>query len=91
MSIDNNLSERLLRGVAITRKNFMFVGSDHGSDHGGDRAAIFYTLIESAKLNGLDLKAHIAAVIDRMAKGHLSNALNALLPWNFRSFQTKPI
>ncbi len=46
----NNFSERLLRGVAITRKNFMFVGSDRG----GDRAAIFYTLIESAKLNGLD-------------------------------------
>ena len=80
LSIDNNLSERLLRGVAITRKNFMFVGSDRG----GDRAAIFYTLIESAKLNGLDPEAYIAAVIDRMAKGHLSNALDALLPWNFK-------
>ena len=87
LSIDNNLSERLLRGVAITRKNFMFVGSDRG----GDRAAIFYTLIESAKLNGLDPEAYIAAVIDRMAKGHLSNALDALLPWNFRPSQTKPI
>ena len=48
LSIDNNLSERLLRWVAITRKNFMFVGSDRG----GDRAAIFYTLIESAKFHG---------------------------------------
>ena len=86
LSIDNNLSERLLRGVAITRKNFMFVGSDRG----GDRAAIFYTLIESAKLNGLDPEAYIAAVIDRMAKGHLSSALDALLPWNFRSSKTKP-
>ena len=57
LSIDNNLSERLLRGVAITRKNFMFVGSDRG----GDRAAIFYTLIESAKLNGL------APLIHRMS------------------------
>ena len=90
LSIDNNLSERLLRGVAITRKNFMFVGSDRGSDRGGDRAAIFYTLIESAKLNGLDPEAYIAAVIDRMAKGHLSNALDALLPWNFRPSKTKP-
>ena len=45
LSIDNNLSERLLRGVAITRKNFMFVGSDRG----GDRAAVFYKLIETAK------------------------------------------
>jgi hypothetical protein len=66
LSIDNNLSERLLRGVAITRKNFMFVGRDRG----GDRAAVFYTLIESAKLNSLDLEAYITAVIDRMAKGY---------------------
>ena len=86
LSIDNNLSERLLRGVAITRKNFMFVGSDRG----GDRAAIFYTLIETAKLNGLDPEAYIAAVIDRMAKGHNSRALDALLPWNFKLAEPKP-
>ena len=58
----------------------MFVGSDRG----GERAAIFYTLIESAKLNGLDPEAYIAAVIDRMAKGHNSRALGALLPWNIK-------
>jgi transposase len=86
LSIDNNLSERLLRGVAITRKNFMFVGSDRG----GDRAAIFYTLIETAKLNGLDPEPYIAAVIDRMAKAHNSKALNALLPWNFKPAEPKP-
>ena len=73
------------RVMAITRKNFMFVGSDRG----GDRAAIFYTLIESAKLNGLDPEAYIAAVINRMAKGHLSNALDALLPWNFKPTELK--
>ena len=80
------MSERLLRGVAITRKNFMFVGSDRG----GDRAAIFYTLIETAKINGLDPEAYIAAVIDRMAKGHNSRALDALLPWNFKLAEPKP-
>jgi transposase len=85
LSIDNNLSERLLRGVAITRKNFMFVGSDRG----GDRAAIFYTLIETAKLNGLDPEAYIAQVIDRMAKGHASKQLNTLLPWNFNVAEAK--
>src|SRR6476469_1268896 len=72
--------------MAITRKNFMFIGSDRG----GDRAAIFYTLIESAKLNGLDPEAYIAAVIDRMAKGHNSKALDALLPWNFRQKPNLP-
>jgi transposase len=85
LSIDNNLSERLLRGVAITRKNFMFVGSDRG----GDRAAILYTLIETAKLNGLDPEAYIAQVIDRMAKGHPSKQLNTLLPWNFKVAEAK--
>ena len=85
LSIDNNLSERLLRGVAITRKNFMFVGSDRG----GDRAAVFYTLIETAKLNGLDPEAYIAAIINRMATGHASKKLDALLPWNFKLAEAK--
>jgi transposase len=79
------LSERLLRGVAITRKNFMFVGSDRG----GDRAAVFYTLIETAKLNGLDPEAYIAAIVHRMASGHGSRKLDALLPWNFKSEEAK--
>jgi transposase len=51
--------------------------------------AIFYTLIESAKLNGLDPEAYIAAVIDRMAKGHNNRALGALLPWNLKLLEHK--
>lgn len=78
LSIDNNLAERLLRGIAVSRKNFLFVGSDPG----GERAALIYTLIESAKLNGLDPEAYIAAVLDRMARGHPSTSLAELLPWN---------
>ena len=50
LSIDNNLAERQLRGVAVTRKNFLFLGSDTG----GQRAAAIYTVAETAKLNGLD-------------------------------------
>ena len=80
LRIDNNLSERLLRGIAVTRKNFLFLGSDKG----GERAEIIYSLIESAKLNGLDPEAYLAGVIDRMAKGHSINRLDELLPWNWR-------
>jgi transposase len=80
LSIDNNLSERLLRGIALTRKNFLFVGSDAG----GQRAAIVYTIAETAKLNGLDPEAYIAAVLDRMARGQPINRLDELLPWNLR-------
>lgn len=78
LAIDNNLAERLLRGIAISRKNFLFLGSDKG----GERAAILYTLIESAKLNGLNPEAYLAHVIDRLAKGHLASRLADLLPWN---------
>lgn len=80
LSIDNNLSERLLRGIALTRKNFLFLGSDRG----GDRAAIIYTVAETAKLNGLDPEAYIAAVLDRLARGHTIDRLDELLPWNVK-------
>jgi transposase len=81
LSIDNNLSERLLRGIAVTRKNYLFVGSDAG----GQRAAIIYTIAETAKLNGLDPEAYIAAVLDRLAGGHPINRIDELLPWNFQA------
>jgi transposase len=80
LAIDNNVAERALRGIAITRKNFLFLGSEAG----GERAAILYTLLESAKLNGLDPEAYLADVIDRMARGHPINRLAELLPWNWQ-------
>jgi hypothetical protein len=52
-------------------------------DKGGERAAILYTVLESAKLNGLDPEAYLADVIDRMARGHAINRLDQLLPWNW--------
>jgi transposase len=78
LAIDNNLAERLLRGIAVTRKNFLFLGSNTG----GDRAAILYTLIETAKLNGLNPEAYLAHAIDQLARGHLASRLSELLPWN---------
>jgi transposase len=80
LAIDNNVAERALRGIAITRKNFLFLGSEAG----GQRAAILYTVLESAKLNGLDPQTWLADVIDRMAKGYPINRLSELLPWNWR-------
>lgn len=80
LSIDNNLSERLLRGIAVTRKNYLFLGSDAG----GQGAAIIYTIAQTAMLNGLDPEAYIAATLDRLAGGYSINRINELLPWNFR-------
>jgi transposase len=81
LAIDNNAAERAIRGIAMTRKNFLFLGSDEG----GRRAAVFYTLIESAKLNGIDPEAYMADVIDRMAKGHPISRFPELLPWNWKA------
>jgi len=80
LAIDNNVAERALRTIAITRKNFLFLGSEAG----GERAAILYTVLESAKLNDVDPEAYLADVIDRMARGHPINRLAELLPWNWQ-------
>jgi hypothetical protein len=66
--------------IAVTRKNFLFLGSEAG----GERAAILYTVLESARLNGLDPEAYLADVIARLAQGHPINRLAELLPWNWQ-------
>ena len=59
------------------------------SDAGGDRAAIIYTVAETAKLNGLDPEAYITTVLDRLAHGHTIGRLDELLPWNIRLERTQ--
>jgi transposase len=77
LEIDNSAAERALRAVALGRKNFLFVGSDCG----GDRAAAMYSLIGSAKLNGLDPELYLRTVLARIADHPVSH-IQELLPWN---------
>ena len=77
LEIDNSAAERALRAVALGRKNFLFVGSDCG----GERAAAMYSLIGSAKLNGLDPEFYLRTVLARIADYPI-NHIQDLLPWN---------
>jgi transposase len=77
IEMDNNAAERELRAVALGRKNYLFAGSDAG----GERAAAFYSLINTAKLNGLDPEAYLREVFTRIAD-HPINRIEELLPWN---------
>jgi transposase len=76
--LSNNAAERALRGLALGRKSWLFAGSERGAE----RAALMYTLIQTAKLNDVDPQAWLADILARIAN-HLVNRLDELLPWNW--------
>jgi transposase len=77
--VSNNAAERALRGIALGRKAWLFAGSERG----GERAAIMYTLIQTAKLNDVDPQVWLADVLRRINDQPVSK-LDELLPWNWR-------
>ncbi len=82
IEIDNSAAERALRGVALGRNNYLFMGSDDG----GERAASLYSLLETAKLNGLDPEGYLRDVLARIGE-HPINRVEELLPWNIAGQQ----
>jgi transposase len=77
IEIDNSAAERALRGVAIGRRNYLFAGADTG----GERAAAIYSLIGTAKLNGVDPEAWLRYVLAHIAD-HPVNRVDEFLPWH---------
>ena len=78
VAIDNNPAERALRPIGIGRKNWLFAGADTGAE----TLARAMTIIETAKLNGLDPQAYLADIFERI-HDHKINRLDELLPWNW--------
>ena len=84
--LSNNAAERGLRGIALGRKSWLFCGSDRG----GQRAAAMYSLIVTAKMNGVDPQAWLADVLARIAT-HPAHRLDELLPWNWKTATVKAL
>lgn len=79
LEIDNNPAERAIRGIALGRKNYLFIGAEDA----GDRTATMHSLIETAKLNDVNPEAWLADVLTRIAD-HPINKIDELLPWRWQ-------
>ena len=78
LEISNNAVENALRCIGIGRKNWLFAGSDSG----GRRAGIFYTIIRTCVLNGVEPEAYLRDVLACIGEFPI-NRISELLPWNF--------
>jgi transposase len=75
-----------MRGIALGRKNYLFCGSDAG----GERAAAIYTLVATAKLNGVNPETYLRDVLAKIADGHPINRIAELVPWRMISPAATP-
>ena len=79
LEIDNNRSERCVKGVVLGRKNYLFMGSPRG----GEAAATIYSLIETCKQNDVDPLAYLADVLARIPT-HPNKQIHGLLPYHWK-------
>lgn len=77
VEIDNNAAERAIRPLALGRKNHLFAGSENGGHYG----AALYSIMGTAKLNGIDPLAYLTAVLKRINNTKVCD-IDDLLPWN---------
>jgi transposase len=77
LEADNNIAENAIRPLTLGRKNYLFAGSDVG----GERSAAVYSIIQTAKLNGVNAEAYLRDTLARIAQGHPINRIEELMPW----------
>jgi hypothetical protein len=79
---DTNMVERTIRPIGIGKKNSLFSGDEGG----GETWAILASLLNTAKLNGVDPETYLADVLERMVSGQTkNNQLHDLLAWNWKA------
>jgi hypothetical protein len=75
--MSNNAAERAIRALTLGRRNWTCVNSNTS----GTRATVFYTIIQTAKLNGINPEAYLTDIIQGIAD-HPAKNIDQLLPWN---------
>lgn len=86
VEVDTNTVERSMRPIALGRKNSLFSGSEGGAESW----AILASLLNTAKLNGLDPQTYLCDVLERIVSGRTKNhQLYELLAWNWKATQER--
>lgn len=80
LNISNALAENAIRPFAIGRKNWLFSDTSRGAK----ASATCYSLIETAKANGLEPYKYLHYVLQHIAKAKTVDDIEALLPWNMK-------
>jgi transposase len=86
LEADNNIAENAMRAIAVGRRNYLFAGSDSG----GHRAATIYTIVQTAKLNGVNPEAYLKDMLTMIANGHPINRITELMPWRMAAAPQPP-
>ncbi len=79
IEMDSNPVERAIRPIALGRKNALFAGHDEGGRNWG----VIASLIETAKLNGIDPQAYLAETLTALVDGHKQSRIEELMPWRY--------
>jgi len=81
LEADNNIAENAIRCIALGRRNWLFAGSHSG----GERAAAMYSILQTAKLNGVNPEAYLIDTLAKIAAGHPISRISELMPWVYRA------
>jgi hypothetical protein len=87
IELDNNAVERSVRGIKLSRKNALFAGSDGGAEHW----AVIASMIDTCKINEVDLLAYLSDVLTRIVNGRPHRNIDQLLPWAYRAQALKAV